>query len=85
MKLFHRALVVLLPLLPASFAAAQVQPNMFSHVIIVVQENRTPDNLFGAHAPSTPCGTLGDFPGADLAAPELAMAAAAAPATLFIR
>jgi len=39
---------------------------MFSHIIIVVQENRTPDNLFGAHAPNSPCGTLGDFPGADI-------------------
>jgi phospholipase C len=36
--------------------------------LIVVQENRTPDNLFGVHAPPTAnnCGTLGDFPGADI-------------------
>ncbi len=66
MKRFARALAVLLPLLLPTFAAAQLQPGMFSHIIIVVQENRTPDNLFGAHAPNSPCGTLGDFPGADI-------------------
>jgi phospholipase C len=66
MKLFNRALVVLLPAFLASFAAAQIQPGTFSHIIIVVQENRTPDNLFGVHAPGSTCGTLGDFPGADI-------------------
>jgi len=68
MKLFNRALAVLLPSLLASFAAAQIAPGMFSNIIIIVQENRTPDNLFGLHAPPTTnnCGTLGDFPGADI-------------------
>jgi phospholipase C len=70
MKLFYRALVILLPLLLASFAAAQVQPGMFSNIIIIVQENRTPDNIFGAYA-TTPCSNNGNgggytLPGADL-------------------
>jgi phospholipase C len=59
MKRFTRALAVLLPLLLPTFAAAQappVQPNMFSHIIIVVQENRTPDNLFGYAAATTAAG-----------------------------
>src|SRR5258708_8885604 len=67
MKLFTRALAVLLPSFLASFATAQVAPGMFSNIIIIVQENRTPDNLFGLHAPpTTGCPTLGDFPGADI-------------------
>ena len=40
---------ILLPVsfLSATFAAAQTPNTPFQHVIIVVQENRTPDNLFG--------------------------------------
>jgi phospholipase C len=38
--------VVLFILLGAALAHAQSLPN-FQHVIIVVQENRSPDNLFG--------------------------------------
>jgi len=43
---------------------------MFSNIIIIVQENRTPDNIFGAYA-ATPCTTNGNgdgytLPGADL-------------------
>lgn len=34
--------------LGAALALAQTQPGPFGHIIIVVQENRTPDNLFGA-------------------------------------
>lgn len=70
MKPFHRALAVLLPLLLPVFAAAQVQPGMFSNIIIVVQENRTTDNIFGAYA-TGPCANNGNgggytLPGADL-------------------
>jgi phospholipase C len=65
MKPFNRALVVLLPALLPSFAAAQVQPGMFSNIIIIVQENRTPDNLFGSYAGAT-CGGTANFPGADI-------------------
>jgi hypothetical protein len=35
----------------AMLALAQPQPGQFQHVIIVVQENRTPDNLFAGVAP----------------------------------
>lgn len=44
----------------AALAPAQtIPPGTFSHIIIVIQENRTPDNLFGAApAPTgTGCGT----------------------------
>jgi phospholipase C len=41
----------------ATLAVAQIQPYTFKHIIIVVQENRTPDNLFGASASlSALCG-----------------------------
>jgi phospholipase C len=54
----------------ASLAPAQtIPPGTFSHTIIVIQENRPPDNLFGA-APApkgTGCGTEEIFePGVDL-------------------
>jgi len=48
--------------LPASLCGAQPNPP-FQHIIIIVQENRTPDNLFGAsgipgiNAMTTPQGT----------------------------
>jgi phospholipase C len=77
MKRFHRALAVfsfaaLLPVLLATFAPAQTIPqNAFQHIIIVVQENRTPDNLFGywATAPGGPstCPPPLTFAGADIA------------------
>jgi Phosphoesterase family len=53
MKLFNRALVVLLPALLPPFAAAQIQPGAFSHIIIIVQENRI-------YTPST--GIIWDAP-----------------------
>lgn len=70
MKRFTWALAVLLPLLLPAFAAAQVQPGMFTNIVIIVQENRTPDNIFGAYA-TTPCTNNGNgggytLPGADL-------------------
>ncbi len=52
-------------MLSANPAAAQTGP--FKHIIIIVQENRTPDNLFGAGAPITACGSTDDFePGVDI-------------------
>jgi phospholipase C len=42
----------------ATFASAQTLPH-FQHIIIVVQENRTPDNLFGAT--DHPCGSEEPF------------------------
>ena len=54
MKMFLRALLAVLALVNvASFAATQIQPGAFKHIIIVIQENRTPDNLFGAGAGSS--------------------------------
>jgi Phosphoesterase family len=48
--------------LPVAFTGDQtIPPGAFKHIIIVIQENRTPDNLFGAGAPRLPgCG--GDSP-----------------------
>jgi phospholipase C len=69
MKLFKRALAVLLPSFLALFAeAAQIPTGAFSHIIIVVQENRTPDNLFGVYAtgPNQCTGSGYTIPGADL-------------------
>ena len=38
-----------------TFAVAQTQQGPFKHIIIIVQENRTPDNLFGSHPAGTKC------------------------------
>jgi phospholipase C len=54
--------------LAATTASAQIHPGTFKHIIIVVQENRTPDNLFGANPSHTGrCGTEDPFvPGVDI-------------------
>jgi phospholipase C len=46
MKFAAKAL--LLVSFAAMFASAQTLPH-FQHIIIVIQENRTPDDLFGAN------------------------------------
>jgi phospholipase C len=53
---------------PLASAQAQLQPGMFSHVIIIVQENRTPDNIFGVGAAGpSGCTTQAPFmPGVDI-------------------
>jgi phospholipase C len=57
------AKLLLLISLAATLAYAQNKPNTpFQHVIVVLQENRTPDNLFGSDAFATPH----QLPGADL-------------------
>lgn len=70
----------LLYILGATFALAQIQPETFKHIIIVVQENRTPDNLFGAAPSVAKCGVedpmknidqTGDNGYADLNAPDV--------------
>ncbi len=68
MKVFSRLLPVILPALLVPLAVAQVQPGMFGHIIIIVQENRTPDNIFGvAAAGPSGCVTQGPFmPGIDI-------------------
>ena len=50
MKIVARSLfgLFLLASLGATLADAQFTNTPFQHVIIVVQENRTPDNLFGS-------------------------------------
>jgi phospholipase C len=66
MRFFRTPLSMLFPALLAPVAQAQIPPNSFKHIIIIVQENRTPDNLFGYWA-TTPCtGNGGGFAGADL-------------------
>ena len=54
----------------AAFAFGQtIQPGSFKHIIIVVQENRTPDNLFGASTMvGNTCGQEPNplIPGADI-------------------
>jgi len=59
---------LLLFTLGATLAAAQISQGTFKHIIIVVQENRTPDNLFGAGAGAQrSCGSEYDFePGVDI-------------------
>lgn len=51
----------------AALAQAQTLPT-FRHIVVIFQENRTPDNLFGS-APSggTMCGSEDPFePGVDI-------------------
>ena len=60
MKLAAKLLMLIS--LTATFAVAQISQGTFKHIIIVVQENRTPDNLFGAGAgPYPTCGSEYDF------------------------
>jgi phospholipase C len=40
--------------------AAQAQISQFQHIIVVFQENRTPDNLFYALCANFPCSTIPD-------------------------
>jgi len=59
-------LTLLAVIFQAAFAFAQAS-GPFSHIIIIVQENRTPDNLFGGGPISYPCGSEDPFePGVDL-------------------
>ena len=59
MKVFLKVMAALFVLSSvwATFAVAQIPQGTFKHIIIVVQENRTPDNLFGAApGPLRNCG-----------------------------
>ena len=50
----------------ALVSAQTIPVGTFKHIIIVIQENRTPDNLFGA-APANPCNSENPFePGVDI-------------------
>ncbi len=66
MKTAAKLLMLISLIVP--FAVAQIAQGTFKHIIIVVQENRTPDNLFGdAAGPSPTCGSEHDFePGVDI-------------------
>jgi phospholipase C len=59
MKLAARSLFVLITL-AATLAYAQTLHH-FDHIIIVFQENRTPDNLFGSVPSVSPCNTDDPF------------------------
>lgn len=51
----------------ASTAAYSQTLPTFDHIVIIVQENRTPDNLFGSAPFSTKCSGQDDFePGVDI-------------------
>ncbi|HEV8048379.1 MAG TPA: alkaline phosphatase family protein [Terriglobales bacterium] len=64
MKTAAKALVFLIAL-AATAPAQTIQPGTFKHIIIVVQENRTPDNLFGSSG--YPCPMEVPFePGVDI-------------------
>jgi phospholipase C len=61
MKFAAKSLMFLIAL-AATFAYAQTIPaGTFKHIIIVVQENRTPDNLFGTAPSVAKCGTEDPF------------------------
>jgi phospholipase C len=67
MKFAAKSLLFLMSL-AATFTYAQtLPPGTFKHIIIVVQENRTPDNLFGSGSSGTKCGIEVPFePGVDI-------------------
>ena len=59
--------LMLLISLATTFAYTQIQPGTFKHIIIVVQENRTPDNLFGSGPSAANCSQEHAFePGVDI-------------------
>ena len=66
MRFLVLALVVSLAPIPASALVQNLPAGTFKHIIIVVQENRTPDNLFGAWATGGPCPIANPFAGADI-------------------
>jgi phospholipase C len=64
MKLPAKSL--LLVSLATTFTSAQTLPH-FQHIVIIVQENRTPDNLFGSGPVGSMCGYPDPFePGVDI-------------------
>ena len=67
MKFAAKSLLFLITL-AATFAYAQTIPaGTFKHIIIVVQENRTPDNLFGSNPATANCRQENPFePGVDI-------------------
>lgn len=66
MRPLSLALIALLSCHSRPASAQTVPPGAFQHIIIVVQENRTPDNIFGAWAAGGPCALSSPFAGADI-------------------
>jgi phospholipase C len=62
---FSARILVCLAVFGATLASAQTL-HTFKHIVIIVQENRTPDNLFGS-GPNVGCGAPNPFePGVDI-------------------
>src|SRR5579863_7855976 len=61
MKFAFRGLLCLIALAAACAHAQTIQQGTFKHIIFVIQENRTPDNLFGSGPSSSQCGTEDPF------------------------
>ncbi|HWY54436.1 MAG TPA: alkaline phosphatase family protein [Terriglobales bacterium] len=69
MKLAPKSLLLLIALAATTTTFAQTIPaGTFKHIIIIVMENRTPDNIFGSQpGKSVVCGTENPFePGVDI-------------------
>jgi phospholipase C len=63
---FSARILVCLAVFGAALTSAQTLPT-FKHIVIIVQENRTPDNLFGSGPMTIGCGTSDPFePGVDI-------------------
>jgi phospholipase C len=64
MKLAAKTFLFLIGL--ATLAFAQTIPH-FDHIVVIFQENRTPDNVFGSGPARTPCNSEDPFePGVDI-------------------
>jgi hypothetical protein len=60
------AVALFLASMASTAACAQTLPT-FDHIVVIVQENRTPDNLFGSAPASLQCNGQDDFePGVDI-------------------
>jgi phospholipase C len=67
MKLAAKSLLFLIALAATTALAQTIPIGTFKHIIIIVQENRTPDNLFGSAPSGTKCGIEDPFePGVDI-------------------
>jgi hypothetical protein len=66
MKLATRSLAFMIAIAATTFSSSQTIPH-FDHIVVIVQENRTPDNLFGSGPARTPCNSEDPFePGVDI-------------------
>lgn len=66
MNFAAKSLLFLIAFVATGSAFAQTIPH-FDHIVVIVQENRTPDNLFGSAGSGGVCGTEDPFePGVDI-------------------